>query len=577
MPSGTPYKRTSLLSAPSFDPPSRRDEPGPENLPPIFLTTPQSSRRQSQVLWPRVVSSEASIPLFPVPSTPTQGSKIFPPEGGSPLSQASQASYEYGDRDLSFSQRRRSIRLDFFSDSESESDSESSQLSLPQEYPVDLRFDESIAQSSLSLALSGSSESSDSIEDDAELIKTWNLDHLESEFQKHVRLGWPIPSLDIQGHIPSESRMKRSPSILSILQPRCYFYSSALGVAQTDGLLGLAGDDGTWLRSRADEGTFWIDIQQPTPEEYDLLEKVFDIHPLTLEDIQQDELRREKCDLFDNYFVIITRVIDQYDSRPRLLKPIPVAIIVLDGCIISIHPEPIPHCQNVVQRLGIIHTHNQNLVKDQITAYFEPTWIAYLLLDQILNSFEPLIQSLDVETDAIEELLARDTLRNSSILLVRIHSARKRATLLMRLFIEKVHISRIVRKKCSADWFQDELELYFEGAEDRAACMMQSLINYDDLLTAHYSTYLSLLNNHITASAQLVARTMQNLTAVGCIVVPLTLFTGIMSMNVYVPGEEEDTLVHWQMCIALLAVLACLLSFLALWATWGIGKKRRTL
>lgn len=53
----------------------------------------------------------------------------------------------------------------------------------------------------------------------------------------------------------------------------------------------------------AEASTWWLDVLSPTDEEMRMLSKVFNIHPLTSEDIQMEETR-EKIELFRNYYFV---------------------------------------------------------------------------------------------------------------------------------------------------------------------------------------------------------------------------------------------------------------------------------
>lgn len=50
-------------------------------------------------------------------------------------------------------------------------------------------------------------------------------------------------------------------------------------------------------------GNFWLDILAPTDSEMKAFSKIFGIHHLTLEDIQNEE-DHEKCELFHNYYFV---------------------------------------------------------------------------------------------------------------------------------------------------------------------------------------------------------------------------------------------------------------------------------
>ena len=63
--------------------------------------------------------------------------------------------------------------------------------------------------------------------------------------------------------------------------------------------------------------------------------QVFNIHPLTTEDIQMEETR-EKIELFRNYYFVCFRSFDQDQYSPTYLEPLNMYIIVFREGILSV-------------------------------------------------------------------------------------------------------------------------------------------------------------------------------------------------------------------------------------------------
>jgi hypothetical protein len=80
---------------------------------------------------------------------------------------------------------------------------------------------------------------------------------------------------------------------------------------------------------------FWVDFLNPTPQDLYAIEKAFDVHPLTIEDIIVDE-NREKCDVHSNYYFIVIKSFRDEDDYQGLVQPLPVSILVFNHCILSV-------------------------------------------------------------------------------------------------------------------------------------------------------------------------------------------------------------------------------------------------
>src|SRR5437879_10284733 len=52
------------------------------------------------------------------------------------------------------------------------------------------------------------------------------------------------------------------------------------------------------------DGLFWVDLESPTADEFDLLSGVFNFHPLAVEDAMRPH-QRPKVDEFEGYFFLV--------------------------------------------------------------------------------------------------------------------------------------------------------------------------------------------------------------------------------------------------------------------------------
>lgn len=122
------------------------------------------------------------------------------------------------------------------------------------------------------------------------------------------------------------------------------------------------------------------------------------------------------------------------------------------------------------------------------TGFWGSGWVCYLLIENILTNLQPLVRHLEVETEQIEDLvLCTDTWADDeeerdysgTDMLRRIHSARKRNTVLMKVLVDKVGVLKSLAKKkrpvggnhLGATGGEGELGLYFGGLQ---VCVISS-------------------------------------------------------------------------------------------------------
>ncbi|KIJ37373.1 hypothetical protein M422DRAFT_781731 [Sphaerobolus stellatus SS14] len=287
--------------------------------------------------------------------------------------------------------------------------------------------------------------------------------------------------------------------------------------------------------------TWWLDVLNPTDEEMRMLSKVFQIHPLTTEDIQMEEAR-EKIELFRNYYLVSFRSFDQDQYSPTYLEPVNMYIIVFREGTLSFHFRPTPHPQNVRRRIAQL--------KDYISVTSD--WISYALIDDITDTFGPLIQSIEYEVDSIDELVLILKEAEQSDMLRRIGTCRKKVMGLLRLMGNKADVVKGLAKRCNENWSvapKSDIGLYLSDIQDHLITMTQNLNHYEKILSRSHSNYLAQISIEMTDANNQINDVLSKLTALGTVLVPMNLITGLWGMNVHVPGQDDMTTYTWFLCI----------------------------
>lgn len=216
---------------------------------------------------------------------------------------------------------------------------------------------------------------------------------------------------------------------------------------------------------------FWLDVLNPTEEEMKVLSKTFGIHPLTTEDIFLGEAREKVELFKSYYFICFTsfdvvyerrkqrakeqekkmnKLQEMYDGldddnsifrspekkyavwkmfrslfkgsndkgnysalrnakgsssaksktkkiREGELSPLNMYMIVFKDAVITFHFSATPHPINVRRRA--------RLLSDYLTVSSD--WISYALIDDITDSFAPMIDSIEEEVNLIEDAILK--------------------------------------------------------------------------------------------------------------------------------------------------------------------------
>ncbi|PCH40904.1 cora-domain-containing protein [Wolfiporia cocos MD-104 SS10] len=402
-------------------------------------------------------------------------------------------------------------------------------------------------------------------------IHARSLSELPAEGQSFEDLFWgrnPAPQNPIPGArpaVPGRVSSNGSATVAAGLKSTGsspVFNSMFPGAAAAGPGKGFIGERRLPGDASSDTCTWWLDVLSPTDEEMKLLSKVFSIHPLTTEDIQMEETR-EKIELFRNYYLVCFRGFDQDQYSPTYLEPLNMYIIVFREGILSFHFRPTPHPQNVRRRI--------KQLKDYISVTSD--WISYALIDDITDAFGPLIQSIEYEVDSIDELVLILKEAEQSDMLRRIGTCRKKVMGLLRLMGNKADVVKGLAKRCNENWRvapTSDIGLYLSDIQDHLITMTQNLNHYEKILSRSHSNYLAQISIEMTEANNQINDVLSKLTALGTVLIPMNLVTGLWGMNVHVPGQDGTTLTWFGSIIGALAAFAVIAG----WSTYKLMVRR---
>ncbi|CAN6600861.1 magnesium transporter Alr1p [Trichomonascus vanleenenianus] len=302
-------------------------------------------------------------------------------------------------------------------------------------------------------------------------------------------------------------------------------------------------------------GTWWLDCLEPTDAEMKAIAKAFGIHPLTTEDIKMQEAR-EKVELFKTYYFVCFHTFDCDKDSPTFLDSINMHFVVFKNGILSFHFRPVQHTANVRRRIRQLQDY-VNVSSD---------WICYALIDDITDSFAPIIKDIEIETDIIEDsvFVAREC--DFGRMLRRIGMARKKVMSLMRLLFGKADVIKMFAKRCNERWDnapRGEIGLYLGDIQDHIVTMYQNLSVYEKIFSRSHGNYLAQLQVESVNSSNRVTKVLGRVTVIGTLLVPLNLVTGLFGMNVHVPGEGGSNLGWFFGIIGFMILAIVVLSLIA--------------
>ncbi|KAL1984754.1 hypothetical protein VTN96DRAFT_8695 [Rasamsonia emersonii] len=307
-----------------------------------------------------------------------------------------------------------------------------------------------------------------------------------------------------------------------------------------------------------DGGVWWLDVLNPTEAEIGALSRAFSIHPLTAEDIMTQEAR-EKVELFKQYYFVCFRTFYQMDrTSERFLEPVNLYMVVYRDGVLSFSFTENPHAANVRKRIGKL--------RDYVS--LSSDWICYAMIDDIVDSFGPIIREVEVESEAIEDHVFIARVDDFESFLPRIGELRKKVMSLMRLLGGKADVIKGFSKRCNEQYSvtpRGDIGLYLGDIQDHVVTMMSNLGHFEKMLSRSHSNYLAQLNVNNLVLGNHVNKILSKVTLIASLLVPMNLICGLWGMNVPVPGRDSEGLGWFFGIVGVIGFIIIFSTFLARW------------
>jgi magnesium transporter len=296
-------------------------------------------------------------------------------------------------------------------------------------------------------------------------------------------------------------------------------------------------------------GLFWVDLESPTAEEFQVLHEIFNFHPLAVEDAMRPH-QRPKVDEFEGYFFLVADEVtlqlpadgdistskdseSSDDVQSRQLSAFLGA-----NYLVTVHVDPIKAVANLRERCD----HNHRLLEKGAD------YMLYMLLDGLVDGYFPLLDLLDDLMDDLEDRIVGKPERG---ILETIFRLKRDLTRLRRFAAPLREVLQTLTTRDFPNIQQTTLP-YFRDVADHLFRIYETLDSYRDLMSNMLDAHLSQVSNQMN-------RVMQRLAVVATIFLPITFITGVFGMNFAVQPWLNTSVWFW------LFMMACVVAVIYWW------------
>jgi magnesium transporter len=235
----------------------------------------------------------------------------------------------------------------------------------------------------------------------------------------------------------------------------------------------------------------------------------FGVHPLILEDIMTTQQRPKMEDMGDYIFIVLRML--SLSEKKKEVRSEQVSLILGSNFVISFQETEGDVFDSVRDR---IRTGKGRLRK------LGPDYLAYALIDSIVDNYFLTLEKLGEKVEFIEEELVSDPGRKT---LQEIHIL-KREMIYLRKSVWPLREVISGLERVESDLIKESTGIFLRDVYDHTIQVIDTVETYRDMLSGMLDMYLSSVSNRMN-------EVMKVLTIIATIFIPLTFIAGVYGMN----------------------------------------------
>ncbi len=287
-------------------------------------------------------------------------------------------------------------------------------------------------------------------------------------------------------------------------------------------------------------GFLWVDLDNGAPEPLSLLDRVFHLHPLVVEDAASPN-GRAKFEEFPGYVFVVVRAV-RYATEtedPHDIETFNLACVLGPNYLVTIHGAHAPGVDVQWERVE----RSPDLLERG------PARTMHAVLDATVDGYFPIVDQLDEFLDSLEQhVFVRfdDDARGEIFAVKRLVLQLKR-----HLAPQREVFGALTNRPCAL--VPPDVQLYFRDVYDHVIRLNESLDAYRDLVGSTMESYLTQVSNRLNVVTK-------GLTVVATLSVPFVVVSGMWGMNF-----AEVPLSHWPHGFWLMFAIQLGLGALLVW------------
>lgn len=283
----------------------------------------------------------------------------------------------------------------------------------------------------------------------------------------------------------------------------------------------------------------WINVDGlGNPKIIEELGKCFTIHPLILEDILNTEQRPKMEDL-ESYIYVNLKMLS-YAGKATDVKVEHISMLFGSNFLITFQED-----------IGdIFDPVRERIRKDGRIRKFGPDYLAYALIDGIVDNYFVVMEKLEERVEDLEEELVRNPTQASIHKINRL----KKDMIFLRKSVWPLREVINNLERSESPLIKESTAIYLRDVYDHTIQVIDTLETFRDMVSGMIDIYLSGLSYKMN-------EIMKVLTLIATIFIPLTFVVGLYGMNFKNMPEIEWEFGYYSVLIIMVIMVVGMLAY----------------
>ncbi len=265
--------------------------------------------------------------------------------------------------------------------------------------------------------------------------------------------------------------------------------------------------------ARCGQGGFvWLGLFEPRDQELAQVRETFGLHELAVEDAQNFHMR-PKTELYDQDVRLVILRTARYDDAAEEVEFGEISVFLAPAFVITVRQGVASGLRGARQRLE---------QRPELLAAGSSSAL-WAILDQVVDDYAPVVAGLERDIDQVEATVFSGAVAPTE----RIYSLRREATDFYRAVHPLLAVVTTIEREVEAP----QLQPYLRDVQDHLLLVNEEAAAQRDLLGTVLEANMAVISVEQTKVSVRQNATMEQLTILATVFLPLTFITGFFGQN----------------------------------------------